>query len=123
VSRHAAASASRTISTFAARKQMFVFPCRPQGAFHRFENSCIGSDKFLLFLPRQLHHRRVFIGISERRENFPTDTKIGMAHVRRLDYCGKTQRRLAKIILCHRPSMFFKLYQQIRTSVERLRLL
>ena len=71
------------------------------GSFHRLENARIVSNKFFLLVRPQLHHRPVLIGISEGRENFAADTKIGMMHVRRFNRFGKTQRQLAKFVWCH----------------------
>src|SRR5262249_8396720 len=71
-------------------------------AFYRYENAGTSSDKFPLVVRWQLHHRGVLVGISERCEDLPSHTKIGMTHVRRFNCLRKTQRQFAKFIWRHR---------------------
>ena len=72
-------------------------PC----AFDRQKHIRIGSDKTLLFLGCQFHHRPIFVGLTERGEDFVADTKIRMIHVRGFNCFRKTQGDLPKIICGH----------------------
>src|SRR5580658_106576 len=71
-------------------------------AFRGHENSRLGGDEGLLLVGHQLDHSPAFLEITERGEDFSSDAKIGVIHVRTLHSFGKTERHAPKFRNRHR---------------------
>src|SRR5207244_64257 len=85
--------------------------CRPQPdirrappaprTFDRREHARLRLDEQLLLLGRQLDHAPAVPGIAERREDFPRDTKVRVAHVRGLGCLRHAQGEASKLVSGH----------------------